>query len=413
VEWDVRYAPSVVAVGNVVFVSGCTCGRVGALAPRGVEEQVELALEKARGALEAAGSGMENVVKTFFLLTSLDDYGRVRRTETEFYERHAPKLVATPPAATLMVVPSVGRPELLVQYEVVAALDRDLPGWDVTYHPEHWAGKELVYPHVPKEHPKFARSQSIGNLLVVSGCQALDHETLRVEAADFAGQCRVVLDKLRIAVEQPGGSLDNLVKTNVFVKDASALSVYRELERTFFREHAPGLASDPPASTAFVVSELPRPEFLIEVEAFAVVDAGAPGWPVRRRAGSPEAAESATAGRLVFVSACDAGAEGSAGGPIEREITAALDTLGAALERAGSAIGRIVRLTLLLCDADDYPRLQRALDAHFGEHAPNLVETPPATTFMQVPTVVPPGARFQLDAVAVSSDAVDEPAGGV
>jgi hypothetical protein len=32
---------------------------------------------------------------------------------------------------------------------------------------------------------------------------------------------------------------------------------------------------------------------------------------------------------------------------------------------------------------------------------------------MQVPTVVPPGARFQLDAVAVSSDAVDEPAGGV
>jgi 2-iminobutanoate/2-iminopropanoate deaminase len=412
-EWDVRYAfggapdaekesaPSVVAVGNVVFVSGCTGSRVDEPAPRRVEEQVELALDKARRALEAVGSGMENIVKTFFLLTSLDDYGSVRRTETELYERHAPQLVATPPSATLMVVPSFGPPELLVQYEVVAALDRDLPGWGVTYYPEHWAGKELAYPHVPKEHAKFARSQSIGNLLVVSGCQALDHETLRVEAADFAGQCRVVLDKLRIAVEEAGGSLENLVKTNVFVKDASAPSVYRELEQAFFREHAPGLASDPPASTVLVVAELPRPEFLIEVEAFAVGDADVPGWPVRRRAGSPEAAESATAGRLVFVSACDGSAEGLAGAPIEREIAAALDRLGDVLERAGSAISRIVRLTLLLRDADDYPRLQRALGAYFGEHAPNLVETPPASTFMQVPAIVPT-ARFQLDAVATT-----------
>ncbi|HEY7604364.1 MAG TPA: RidA family protein [Gaiellaceae bacterium] len=413
-EWDVRYAVGgapgaeegpprgVVAVGNVVFVSGCTCGRAGKLAPQRVEEQVDLALENVRRVLESVGSGMENIVKTFFLLTSLDDYGSVRRIETEFYERHAPKLVSTPPAATLMVVPSLARPELLVQYEVVAALDRDMAGWGVRYYPEYWAGKELAYPHVPKEHAKFARSQSIGNLLIVSGCQALDHETLRVEAADFAEQCRVVLDKVRIAVEEAGGSLENLVKTNVFVKDASAPAVYREIEQKFFRERAPGLASDPPASTVFVVAELPRPEFLIEVEAFAVVDANVPGWPVHRRPGSPEAAESATAGRLVFASACDGSGEGSAGASIEREIAAALDNLGDALERAGSAISRIVRLTLLLHDSDDYALLLNALDAHFAEHAPNLVETPPAMTFMQVPTTVPPGVRFQLDAIAVS-----------
>jgi len=352
-------------VGNVVFVSGCTGDRAGEVAPPRVEDQVELALENAARALEAVGSGLENVVKTFFLLTSLDDYGSVRRTETEYYERHAPQLVATPPAATLMVVPSLARPELLVQYEVVAALDRDLPGWGVTYHPEYWAGRELAYPHVPKEHPKFARSQSIGNLLVVSGCQALDHETLRVEARDLAEQCRVVLDKVRVAVEETGGSLENLVKTNVFVKDAGAVAAYREIEQAYLREHAPAVAADPPASTVFVVAELPRPEFLIEVEAFAVADAGAP---------CP----------LVFTSAC----HGSA-------ITEALDSLGGVLERAGSAVGRVVKLTLLLRDAADYPRVQGALDAYFGEHQP-------ATTVMQVSATVPPGARFQLDAVAVS-----------
>ena len=122
-QWDVRFASfkpaegaptfvQSVVVGNVVFVSGCTADA------RSVEDQVDLALEHTRGALEAAGSRMENVVKTLFLLTSLDHYGRVRKAETEFYERCAPQLVKTPPAATLMVVPSLARPESLVQYEV-------------------------------------------------------------------------------------------------------------------------------------------------------------------------------------------------------------------------------------------------------------------------------------------------------
>jgi enamine deaminase RidA (YjgF/YER057c/UK114 family) len=392
-----------VVVGNVVFVSGCTCGRPGERAPRRVEDQVNLALEATRGALEAAGSGMDNVVKTLFLLTSLGDYGSVRKTETEFYERHAPQLVATPPAATLMVVPSLERPEFVVQYEAIAALDRDMPGWGVTYHPEYWAGKELAYPHVPKEHAKFARSQSIGNLLVISGCQALDHETVRVETSDFAEQSRIVLDKIRVAVEETGGSLANLVKTNVFIKDASAVTTYREIEQAFFREHAAEIATDPPASTVFVMTELPRPEFLIEVEAFAVADAAAPGWPIHRRGGTEHAAESATAGKLVFLSACNGVADGgSAPMSIQQEVSATLDSVSAALVRAGSAISKIVRITLMLTDVDDYEEMQSALLAFYREHAPQMVEAPPASTFMEVAAIVPSGARFQIDAVAVS-----------
>ena len=412
--WDLRYASSRmpagettftqggVAVGNVVFVSGCTCGRVGTHAPRRVEDQVDLALENARRALESMGSRMDNVVKTFFLLTRLDDYGSVRKTETEFYERYAPQLVTTPPAATLMVVPSLARPEFLVQYEVIAALDRDMPGWEVTYYPEYWAGRELAYPHVPKEHAKFARSQSIGNLLVVSGCQALDHETVKVETSDVAEQSRIVLDKIRVALEDAGGSLANLVKTNVFIKDASALTTYRDVERAFFREHAPELAADPPASSVFVMTELPRPEFLVEVEAFAVANADVPGWPVHRQAGTADAAESATAGRLVFLSACDGADEGSATTPIEREVATALDNVRDALARAGSAIGRIVKITLLLRDVADYPSMQSALLAYYREHAPHLVEAPPATTFTQVTVIAPGDARFQVDVVAVT-----------
>jgi 2-iminobutanoate/2-iminopropanoate deaminase len=412
-DWSVRYASSdaageeptiaqSVVVGNVVFVSGCTCDSGGKRAPGRLEDQVTLALENTRSALEAAGSRMGGVVKTFFLLTDLDHYGRVRKTETEFYERHAPQLITTPPAATLMVVPSLARREFLVQYEVIAALDREAPGWPVRYYPEYWAGKELAYPHVPKEHAKFARSQSIGNLLIISGCQALDHDTVRVESSDFAEQSRIVLGKIRAAVEEPGGSLANLVKTNVFVKDPNTLPIYREIEQAFFREHAPAVARDPPASTVFVVSELPRPEFLIEVEAFAVADAAAPGWPTRRQAGTAYAAESVTAGRLVFLSACDGGPDGgSASTSIEHEVTTALDNLGDALARAGSAFSKIVKLTLMLTDVDEYARMQSALVSYYREHAPHLVATLPASTFMGVGATGPGDARFQVDAVAV------------
>jgi enamine deaminase RidA (YjgF/YER057c/UK114 family) len=412
-KWNVRYASSAAAgkettiaqsvvVGNVVFVSGCTGDSDGKRAPERVEDEVILALERTRCALEAAGSRMEGVVKTFFLLTDLDHYGRVRKTETEFYELHAPQLVTTPPAATLMVVPSLARPEFLVQYEVIAALDREAPGWRVRYYPEYWAGKELAFPHVPREHAKFARSQSIGSLLIISGCQALDHETVRIESSDFAEQSRIVLHKIRAAVEEPGGALTNLVKTNVFIKDVDALPVYREIEQAFFREHAPEVASDPPASTVFVVSELPRPEFLIEVEAFAVADAATPGWPTRRQAGTAYAAESVTAGRLVFLSACDGGLDGgSASMSIEHEVTTALDNLGDALVRAGSAFSKIIKITLMLTDVDEYARMQSALVAYYREHAPQLVVTPPASTFLGVGAIGPGSARFQVDAVAV------------
>ena len=47
-----------------------------------MEDQVELALENARRELVSAGTDLGNVVKTFFLLTALEDYGAVRTAET-------------------------------------------------------------------------------------------------------------------------------------------------------------------------------------------------------------------------------------------------------------------------------------------------------------------------------------------
>ena len=394
-DWTVRHFAEparCVVVGNVVFLSGYA----GNPASAQVEDQVVAALDGARLAMQAAGGSMANIVKTFFLITALEDYARVRKTETEYYERHAPQLVTTPPAATLMVVPSLASPQLKVQYEAIGAVGRDRADWAVKYYPEFWGGRELAYPHVPKEHAKFARSQSVGNLLIVSGCQALDHDTVKVETRDFETQSRIVLEKVKVAMEETGGSLANVIKTNVFIKDAAMLHRYRDVERAFFRSHAPAFVDRPPASTVFVMTELPRREFLIEVEAFGVADARAPGWATRYHAGA------VSAGNLLFVSGCDGSASDASSPAIEHQIVAALDKVRAAMQRAGGSMNKIVKTTLMLRDLDDYAAMRATELAYYQQHAPQLVARPPASTFMQVPAIGDdPHVRFQIDAIGV------------
>ena len=46
--------------------------------------------------------------------------------------------------------------------------------------------------------------------------------------------------------------------------------------------------------------------------------------------------------------------------------------------------------------------LQMKMRGYYRDHAPSLVETPPATTFAQLPAIVPTAARLQLDAVALA-----------
>ena len=81
-----------------------------------------IALDKIRTALEEAGSSMNKIVKTFMLLKHLEDYPRMRKTEVEYYQKHAPFLVENPPASTFMQVPSLARAPFLVEIDVTAVL---------------------------------------------------------------------------------------------------------------------------------------------------------------------------------------------------------------------------------------------------------------------------------------------------
>jgi len=59
------------------------------------------------------------------LLKDMKDYQMMRKTELEYYQKHAPRLVEEPPASTFMQPASLARPEFLVEIDVIAGLNRE------------------------------------------------------------------------------------------------------------------------------------------------------------------------------------------------------------------------------------------------------------------------------------------------
>ena len=56
------------------------------------------------------------------MLRHLDDYPKMRKTEVEYYEKHAPQLVSKPPVSTFLQLPAITTPQTLFQVDVTAVL---------------------------------------------------------------------------------------------------------------------------------------------------------------------------------------------------------------------------------------------------------------------------------------------------
>lgn len=104
-----------------------------------------------------------------------------------------------------------------------------------------------------------------GTVVFIAGQVALDKSGNVVGKDDFKAQIQQVFENLKAAVEAAGGSFNDVVKLNSYFLDLSHVPEFREVRDKYIN------VKNPPASTAIQVSRLFRPEFLIEVEAVAVV----------------------------------------------------------------------------------------------------------------------------------------------
>ena len=101
-------------------------------------------------------------------------------------------------------------------------------------------------------------------LLYLSGQVAYDNSGNAAHPGDFKAQARAALQAVKDQVEAGGGTMANIVKVNTYLTDIRHRAEYGPIREEFFGKKMP-------ASTLVAVSALAQPEFLIEIEAIAVL----------------------------------------------------------------------------------------------------------------------------------------------
>jgi enamine deaminase RidA (YjgF/YER057c/UK114 family) len=129
---------------------------------------------------------------------------------------------------------------------------------------------ELLIPNTMPKSVGYSQLATVtgGTLVFVSGQVALDKSGNLVGRDDFRAQVQQVFENLKAAIEAAGGAFDDVVKLNSYLVDLSPsnLAAFREVRDKYVN------VKNPPASTAVQVQGLFRGEFLVEIEAVAVVN---------------------------------------------------------------------------------------------------------------------------------------------
>jgi enamine deaminase RidA (YjgF/YER057c/UK114 family) len=136
------------------------------------------------------------------------------------------------------------------------------------------ASPQLVFLNPPDLPTPPGYSQVVtagpGRTIYVAGQVALDQQGRLVGDGDFLAQCRQTFANVGRALAAAGADFTHVVKLTSFVTDANALADFRAARDEVL---GPALGAPPPASTLVQVAQLFRPEFMVEIEAVAVISA--------------------------------------------------------------------------------------------------------------------------------------------
>ncbi len=108
----------------------------------------------------------------------------------------------------------------------------------------------------------YCRAIKYGNMISVSGTAASDKEGNIVGKGDAYAQTVYAIKKIEAALQELGGSLEDVVKTRIFTTD---ISRWREIAKA----HKEYFGKARPANITLQVSGFVDPEILVEVEAEA------------------------------------------------------------------------------------------------------------------------------------------------
>ncbi len=117
--------------------------------------------------------------------------------------------------------------------------------------------------NAPKAIGPYSQAVSYNGLLYCSGQIPLDPATGAIIEGDVSAQTERVLENLKAVLEAAGSSLENVLKTTVYIKDMAEFGKINEVYSRYF-------SASLPARATVEVSRLPR-EVQVEIEAIAAI----------------------------------------------------------------------------------------------------------------------------------------------
>ena len=129
--------------------------------------------------------------------------------------------------------------------------------------------RKLISSGSPYE-PKvgISRAVRVGNIITVAGTAPLGLDGRTVARGDAAAQARRCLEIIAGALEKAGASMTHVVRTRILLTRIDDWQAVAAVHGEFFGDIRP-------VNTIMQVSRFIDPDWLIEIEADAVIDVGA------------------------------------------------------------------------------------------------------------------------------------------
>lgn len=112
----------------------------------------------------------------------------------------------------------------------------------------------------------YTQVVKVDKTVYIAGQVSVDADGNAVGQGDPEAQVRQVWRNLEAAVQSVGGTLNDIVKTTTYVTSTDTAPAVRKVREGLFRN------ANPPTSTLLIVSALAAPDYVVEIEAIAVVD---------------------------------------------------------------------------------------------------------------------------------------------
>lgn len=129
------------------------------------------------------------------------------------------------------------------------------------------AKQQITSPRLRRPSGHFSQATAIeaqGRLVFISGMTARRADGTIAGPGDIEAQTRQVCENIKAAVEAAGGQMDDICRIDVYIRNMEHFDAIHRVRREYFGEPLP-------ASTMVEVVKMTSPDYLIEINAIAVI----------------------------------------------------------------------------------------------------------------------------------------------